>query len=399
MIIIENQYIRTITIAVAMVFILALVGSASAGNAIQVKIKGNGKLVDGARIFEDDNNAVAERTLQVTLNGPGKLAFFDAGTVHAENTDGSIVADVNVTKIEVSGKSTGTGTVAANATVIAEGHNILDDQGAVVGVEAESIIFSFVDLNSGAKGTAEGTAFASGFATATGTTPAGAAADSSAAGTTTASGKVTSSSPSYLHAEGNIDEFAQVFDNGAVFSSSSIRAGVRGENTSQGAAVASGEASGSALNPDGVSVDTSVEGAASAAGSGAKGGVFNAMSATNAYGQHMPGIINVTDSSLFANAYSDGFTNTGKASATAAASGDSETEIIGLDPASFSAVVEDGAVFASSSATGHGTAVAMSDVAARANDLDLFLMVNTPLEDPAAIGFDIAGMRSTRVSS
>ena len=96
----ENRYIRTITITVALVFVLALVGSASAGNAVQVKIKGNGKLVDGARIFESDNDAVAERTLEVTLNGPGRLAFFDAGTVHAENTDGSIQADVNVTKIE-----------------------------------------------------------------------------------------------------------------------------------------------------------------------------------------------------------------------------------------------------------------------------------------------------------
>ena len=36
-IIIENRYIRTITIAVALVFILALVGSASAGNAVQLK--------------------------------------------------------------------------------------------------------------------------------------------------------------------------------------------------------------------------------------------------------------------------------------------------------------------------------------------------------------------------
>ena len=159
---------NVIAISVALIFILALIGSASAGNAVQLKIKGNGKLVDGARIFESDNDAVAERTLQVTLDGPGRLAYFDAGTVHAENTDGSIVADVNVTKIQVSGKSTGTGTVVANATVRAEGHNVLDDIGAVIGVTAESEIESFVDLNAGAKGTAEGTAFASGTATATG---------------------------------------------------------------------------------------------------------------------------------------------------------------------------------------------------------------------------------------
>ena len=179
------------TVAIALVIILALVGSASAGNAVQLKIKGNGKLVDGARIFESDNDAVAERTLQVTLDGPGKLAYFDAGTVHAENTDGSIVADVDVTKIEVSGKSTGTGMVVANATVRAEGHNVLDDTGAVIGVTAESEIESFVDLEVFNGGTAEGTAFAQGTATASGFTAAGSVVDTSATGIASASGKAS----------------------------------------------------------------------------------------------------------------------------------------------------------------------------------------------------------------
>ena len=272
----ENRYIRTITITVALVFILALVGSASAGNAVQVKIKGNGKLVDGARIFESDNDAVAERTLEVTLNGPGNLAFFDAGTVHAENTDGSIQADVNVTKIEVSGKSTGTGTVVANATVKAEGHNIFDDVGALIGIETESLVESFVDLNAGAKGTAEGTAFAAGTATATGVLATGESVDTSATGTTLASGRVTGTTTSDLHAEGEIEGFADLLTDGSIWGPDSfIGAEVTGNDASQGAAGASGSARADATDTDGTIFATSAEGAASASGTSTKGGSFD----------------------------------------------------------------------------------------------------------------------------
>ena len=108
----------------------------------------------------------------------------------------------------MSGKATGTGIVVANATVIAEGHNVLDENtGEVIGIEAESEIDSFVNLIGGPKGSAEGKAFAAGTATATGTFTDTAGADFSvetnAEGTTSASGKTTS--PKMLIARGFIE--------------------------------------------------------------------------------------------------------------------------------------------------------------------------------------------------
>ena len=326
---IRHSHKTAITIAVALIFILALVGSASAGNAVQLKIKGNGKLVDGARIFESDNDAVAERTLEVTLNGPGKLAYFDAGTVHAENTDGSIVADVNVTKIEVSGKSTGTGTVVANATVKAEGHNILDVTGAVVGLVTESEVESFVDLNAGAKGTAEGTAFAQGTATATGVLATGESVDTSATGTTSASGKVTSTNPSDFYAEGEIEGEGDVFVDGTMDDPvSMISSEVFGIDAASGSASASGSATANSTNLDGVIISTSAEGATSASGTSTKGGFFDTEAEIFAEGIHDEIGFNKAFANVWTGVYTAGDSKTAKVTSSASATGEAGAEVL-----------------------------------------------------------------------
>ena len=211
----------------------------------------------------------------------------------------------------------------------AEGHNIFDDVGALIGIETESLVESFVDLNAGAKGTAEGTAFAAGTATATGMLATGESVDTSATGTTLASGRVTGTTTSDLYAESEIEGFADVLTDGSIWGPDSfIGAEVTGNDASQGAAGASGSARADATDIDGTIFASSAEGAASASGTSTKGGSFDTQAGIEAYSERF-GLTgwNRAGANIWTDVWTGGDSKTAKVTSSASASGETGAEI------------------------------------------------------------------------